>query len=282
MPTKPIGMKMKILRKNKIEMLQFPVLGACCDIFHFCTTRAGGVSEGPFASLNPAIYTDDDPAAIRENLHRLAEAAGVPADRIIVPHQIHGERIGTIDETFLQKKTEEQTALLEGIDALMTDCPGICLAVATADCVPLLLYAPDKKVVAAVHAGWRGTVKRIAQKTVQALCRVYGCEPTQLHAGIGPSIGPAAFEVGEEVVEAFRASGLPVGQLVSRHPENGKAHINLWEANRLQLMEAGVVATNIETAACCTYTHSKELFSARKLGIRSGRILSGIYLRLGK
>ena len=171
----------------------------------------------------------------------------------------------------------EQRQLLEGVDGLVTAEPQVCVAVSTADCVPLLLYAPDQGVVAAIHAGWRGPVKGIAQKAVRCLQTMFGCDPAQVRAGIGPSISQAAFEVGEEVVEAFSSAGMPVYRLMRRDPNNGKAHIDLWGANRWQLMEVGVEAGHLEIAGICTYTQWEHFFSARRLGVRSGRFVSGIF-----
>ena len=149
----------------------------------------------------------------------------------------------------------------------------------TADCVPVLLYAAaGTGMVAAVHAGWRGTIQEIARKTVHVLTQQLHANPAYLRAGIGPSIGLQAFEVGEEVVEAFRPT-TDLRLIMQRNPLTGKAHINLWEANRLQLLKAGLSANHIEIAAICTHTHAADFYSARKLGIASGRFLSGIFLK---
>ena len=144
---------------------------------------------------------------------------------------------------------------MEGVDALVTNVPDVCVAVSTADCVPVLLYAPDRKVVAAVHAGWRGTVLHIARKAASLMIEAYDCDPAQLVAGIGPSISQAAFEVGEEVVKAFQMAGFPMERILRRNAETQKAHIDLWETNRLQLLEAGLLSEHIEIAGICTYIH---------------------------
>ena len=269
------------MNNNKVfqkEMLRLPLLEECRGISHFFTTRQGGVSRGmAFGSMNPGLYTADDPEAVRRNLAILAERLGLPVTRIVMPHQTHEDRLLTIDADFLAKPMAEQRQLLEGVDGLMTVEPQLCVAVSTADCVPLLLYAPDQAVVAAVHAGWRGTVKGIAQKAVRQLQSEFGCDPALVRVAIGPSISQAAFEVGEEVVEAFASAGMPLYRLMRRDPNNGKAHIDLWGANRWQLMEAGVEARHIEIAGICTYSQWERFFSARRLGVQSGRIVSGIF-----
>lgn len=271
-------MKMNNNQSFQKEMLRLPLLEECRGISHFFTTRQGGVSRGmAYGSMNPGLYTTDDPEAVRRNLAILAERIGLSVERIVMPHQTHEDRLLTIDADFLAKPLAEQRQRLEGVDGLVTAEPRLCVAVSTADCVPLLLYAPDQAVVAAVHAGWRGTVKGIAQKAVRKLQSEFGCDPAQMRAAIGPSISQAAFEVGEEVVEAFASAGMPLYRLMRRDPSSGKAHIDLWGANRWQLMETGVQASHIEIAGICTYSQWARFFSARRLGVQSGRIVSGIF-----
>lgn len=275
---KNIGTKMKTLESNSLEMLPFPGLGRSGDIAYFVTTRHGGVSDGPYRSMNLGLHSGDAPARVLQNREILAARLGVSSDRLITPRQIHGDGIAQLDEAYFSHDEETRAEQLSEADALITDKPGIYVAVSTADCVPVLLYAPDRKVVAAVHAGWRGTVKGIAAKTVRRMVEAYECDPSQIRAGIGPSIGPEAFEVGEEVIDAFRAAGADLSQVATRHPQTGKAHVNLWEANRLQLLEAGLSAPHIEVAGICTFTHSGQFFSARRLGVQCGRMWSGICL----
>ena len=260
-------------------MSRFSGLSGIRDISHFITTRHGGVSTGAFASMNPGEYSGDEKESVRKNRELLAQEVGLPAGRIFAPFQTHEDRVKALDARFLGMSQDEQASFLQGVDALVTDVPEVCVAVSTADCVPLLLYAPDQGVVAAVHAGWRGTVLRIAAKTVRFMADRYGCDPGLICAGIGPSIGREAFEVGEEVVEAFRACDFDMNLVCMRNPATGKAHIDLWEANRSLLMIAGLSSDRIEISGICTYTRHADYFSARRLGIKSGRILSGIYLR---
>lgn len=272
-------MKMKILKSKTIRMLQFSGLSGDCNISHFITTREGGVSRGHYAALNPSEYSGDDAEAVRRNRLLIAEAIGIIPEKLLTPYQVHGDEVRVIDALFSSLTSEKQRAYLQGVDALVTAIPGFCVAVATADCVPILLYAADRKVVAAVHAGWRGTVQRIVEKTVRCMTDQFACDPACIKAGIAPSIGKDAFEVGEEVVEAFKKAGMDLSRIMERHVETGKAHIDLWEANRIQLLEAGLSASQVEVAGICTYTHFEDFFSARRLGIESGRILSGIVIK---
>lgn len=260
-------------------MLQFSRLSGYGNIAHFITTREGGVSEGPYASMNPGIYAGDDPGCVRRNRQLLAEALGISSDCFLAPFQVHEDRIAVVEAPFLTWEKERRDTFLQGADAVITQVPGIYPVVSTADCVPVLLYAPDVEAVAAVHAGWRGTVRQIVRKAVQTLTSVYQADPARMEAAIGPFIGKGAFEVGEEVVQAFEASGTDLSAIVWRHPVSGKAHIDLGEANRRQLLTAGVLPARIEQAGICTYTDPEHFFSARRLGIQSGRLWSGIGIK---
>ena len=150
---------------------------------------------------------------------------------------------------------------------------------ATADCVPVLLYDKKQHVVAAVHAGWKGTVKHIVSHVMDHLNQKFGTQGEDVVACIGPSISLESFEVGDEVYDAFKESGFDMSLISMKKKETGKYHIDLWEANRIELLNAGVPAEQIEVAGICTYIHHDEFFSARRLGIDSGRTLSGIMIR---
>jgi YfiH family protein len=147
--------------------------------------------------------------------------------------------------------------------------------VSTADCIPVLLYDKRNLVVAAAHAGWRGTVGGIVQKTLTTMRQEYGTDMNDVLACIGPGISLESFEVGDEVYESFSKAGYDMNRIAKKYD---KWHIDLWEANRIQLEEVGVKHANIETAGVCTYKEYHDFFSARRLGIKSGRILSGIML----
>ncbi len=261
-------------------MLQFDGLSRFCNIFHFISTRQGGVSKGAYESFNLGVYCKDAPEAVRVNRQMLCSAIGIPDHRLFAPYQTHEDKIVHIDASFLNLRADEQEKELHGIDALITDQPGLAIAVSTADCVPVLLYAPEKQVVAAIHAGWRSTVKQIVVQTAERLIREFDCDPYTIVAGIGPSICQDRFEVGEEVGDTFSAAGIDLAPIAVRHPGTGKLHIDLWEANRLQLIQAGILPEHIEIAGLCTYTHSDLFFSARRQGLNSGRMLSGIGLHL--
>ena len=149
------------------------------------------------------------------------------------------------------------------------------MGVSTADCIPVLLYDAAHHACCAVHAGWRGTVKRIVQKAVEAMFQVYGSQPSEIQAVIGPGISLRNFEVGDEVYQQFEEAGFDM-QLIARR--YGKWHIDLWEANRLTLLATGVKADRIQLSGICTYDRVDDFFSARRLGIHSGRIFTAIMM----
>lgn len=196
---------------------------------------------------------------------------------VITGHQVHGSAVAIVDRPDL---TREE---LEGIDALVTNKPGVAIGVRTADCVPVLLYDPEKRVVAAVHSGWKGTVRRIAERTIFTMGRQFGCVPSNLKAVIGPAIGPQSFQVGEEVVAHFKDQGFPLEAIWFFNEGEGEYamhhghHIDLWKANRWILEQSGVLAENIRTICIDTYTDER-FFSARREGIECGRIINAIKL----
>ena len=244
----------------------------------FSTTRHGGCGSDAYGTFNCTPYTGDSRAVVLANQDQLCKLIGISARKLIIPYQTHSCNVLHIDEAFMQLSADARHALLQEQDALITSQPGVCLCVSTADCVPLLLYDAVRHVVAAVHAGWRGTVGKIAVQALHAMAQAYGTQGADVHAIIGPCISLEAFEVGIEVYDAFAAADFDMEQITQWHPEKGKFHINLPKANRLQLLAAGLSPESIHDSAICTYTHYHDYFSARRLGIKSGRILNGIVM----
>lgn len=245
----------------------------------FSTTRQGGVSVGAYASFNANLYCGDDVQHVQQNRELLCQFLGLPFSHLLMPHQTHHDKVCKIDESFLSLSQSEREQRLEGIDALMTDLPDVCVSVSTADCIPVLLYDDVHHAVAAVHAGWRGTVSSIVRKTVERMEEVYHTDVNDVKAVIGPGISLDAFEVGDEVYDAFQSAGFPMLQIAKRYvlsEEKAKWHIDLWEANRWELLQSGVPFSHIHLSGICTYSHNDRFFSARRAGIHSGRILNGI------
>ena len=241
----------------------------------FSTTRQGGYSQGNYGQFNINCYCGDDKEAIRQNREALCQLLAIADDHLVMPHQVHLTKIAQIDDAFFALPADERHQTLEGVDALMTNMEGVCIGVSTADCIPVLLYDPVHRAACAIHAGWRGTVKRITEQAVAQMTAVYGTHPADIIAQIGPGIHLDSFEVGDEVYEAFQQEGFDM-QAISKKKE--KWHIDLPECNRLQLIAKGVPADHIAVSSVCTYQQADRFFSARRLGINSGRIFTAIIL----
>lgn len=243
----------------------------------FSTQRGEG--SGNYAGFNITHYCGDTTEHVTECRKELCHELGIDDTRLILPRQTHGNRVLCIDDGFIEKTKEEQEMQLHGVDAIITNMPRTCIGVSTADCIPILLYDNTTGVVAAVHAGWRGTVAHIAKRSISAMTEHYGSNTNDIKAIIGPGISLDSFEVGDEVYEHFADAGFPMERIAKRYPAadcKEKWHIDLWEANRIQMIETGINPQNITTAGICTYQQHEEFFSARRLGINSGRIFSGI------
>lgn len=200
---------------------------------------------------------------------------------VVQPHQVHGCVIREVTDPHTTRDE------LEGVDALVTNVPGVAISVRTADCIPVLLYDPVHKAVAAVHAGWRGTVQHISLKVIDRMRELYGTRASDLLAVIGPGIGPDSFQVGQEVADAFAAAGFPMEKILSdrgpkkpsvKNPMNGGLHLDLWEANRWLLIMSGVLADNIQISGICTYLNNDLFYSARREGIKCNRMITSIMM----
>lgn len=261
-----------------IEMMRYALFEKYPALFALSTEREGGVSKGNYASLNMCDYTGDNPLSVETNRQIFCEKHRIARERLFMPHQTHGNRVSVLDEPFLQLSPALQRERLHGVDALVTDRKNVCIGISTADCVPLLLFDPVQEVVAAVHAGWRGTLAKIVTSTVETMSICFGSLPTHLLVQIAPCISVENYEVGRDLYELFRQKGFPVEQLFFEK-NNGKFHFDLKAANRFLLLEAGVLPDRIAVSECCTFRDSDRFFSARKLGIDSGRMFSCMMLR---
>ena len=231
---------------------------------------------GNYASFNLSPFSGDNPVHLEENHQILCRKLGIDPSKLIIPYQTHGTEIRIIEQTFLQLSTHEKLQYLSGVDALITQLPGVCIGVTTAYCVPLIFFDSQKKVIAVAHAGWRGTCGRIAEKTVLKMIEKFGCNAANIVVSVGPSISVDVYNVGHELIEAFENEGFDIDSVFVEKGE--KLHLDLWEANRQSLLKAGILPEHIEISGICTYTEHDRFFSARRLGLKSGRMLSGIML----
>jgi YfiH family protein len=238
------------------------------NVRHGFSTRIGGVSEGPFASLNVAVGPGDRADHVAENLKRFAEAIGVDPERLYQTSQVHGADVRTIEPS-----DDRLAVVQEHADALVAHDPSTAIGVRTADCVPILLHEGNTNVVAAVHAGWRGVVGGVVQSALAHLAiRARGSRG--IVAAIGPSIGACCFEVGEEVAMALADAAPGDDRIVLR--DRDKPHVDLRRAVRLQLRALGVDDASIEDVPGCTRCDAEKFFSHRRDGARSGRLISAI------
>ena len=246
------------------------------EVIAFSTTRQGGYSEGNYGQFNINRYCGDSAEAITQNRQALCQLLDINDSRLLMPHQVHLTKIATVDDDFLSLDSDGRQQRLEGVDAIMTNIAGVCIGVSTADCIPVLLYDSMHHAACAVHAGWRGTVARIVEKAVKAMTETYGTNPIDIVAQIGPGIGLDSFEVGDEVYDAFAQAGFDMAAICQKQV---KWHINLPACNKLQLIATGVTPAHITMSDICTYKAHDTFFSARRLGINSGRIYTAIVMK---
>lgn len=266
-------------KKNRLRILHFDNLSQNENIIHFVSTRLGGFSEPPYDSLNIGFASGDNPIQVIRNRELLAETLDINADNFVFCRQVHDIKVRIVTMADLENDRSSVIPPQVEADAMVTDIPNFCLCVAVADCVPILLHDPVKKIIAAVHAGWKGTVKKIALNTVNAMSSSFDCNPENIIAGIGPSIGPEYYEIGEDVIgKVDHAFGAKAGNVLN-HKKDGSTYLDLWQANKMTLVEAGLTDENIEIAGLCTYDNPELFYSYRRDGKRCGRLAAGIILR---
>ncbi|RKD92458.1 peptidoglycan editing factor PgeF [Mangrovibacterium diazotrophicum] len=255
---------MKKISSNQKYFYQFDRLSGD-GILHFSSTKAGWGGDGR------CRFTGDSAEVYADYRRELAESLGLKQVQFVFPRQTHSSHVVVV-----QKSREVQD--VEDTDALVTNQPGLCICVQTADCVPVLIYDPVRKVVAAIHAGWRGTVGKIVEKTVATMKSVFQSDPSDLLAGIGPSISTLNYEIGEDVIFAVRENFANHQQLLVSSEKEGKAYFDLWKANQSVLLGAGLSALNIEVMNLCSYDEEHDFFSARRDGLLTGRMITGIMI----
>lgn len=287
---------------SNLPVLQSQLLAKETGIVHFSTMRGITSADDPYSQYNMCDYTGDSIEHVSQCRKSFAEALGISPESMWFPHQVHGTEVVVVDsktlkaleaetenkttraiETEFASKTpqvvgadaETKTRQTIEADAVITFEKHLLIGVSTADCVPILVYNPINNLIAAIHAGWRGTVAGIVTKTLNIIKELSNGDISSCKAMIGPSIAPDAFEVGDEVAEQFRNAGYG-SCVISTYK---KPHIDLWQANVMQLLNAGLSLENIDCTPVCTYNNPDSLFSARRIGIKSGRITTAIMLQ---
>ena len=254
---------MRNVVRNGLSLWEFDSLSAQTGIRHFVTDRNTNPLGEPFTL---SYSSTPDRELVVKNRRLLAQAMQVEEHALFLPSQVHKTHIVHVTPATTKDELKET-------DALITAHPGICIAVMSADCVPIILYDAKNNVAAAVHSGWRGTVARILEKTLNEMNVHYGTAGADVFAGIGPSVSQESYEVGEEVITAVQAAFDAHDELLT-HTLPQKAKLDLWNANRHQLLEFGVPQGQIEISNLCTVIHNHAFFSARKGD--AGRFAAGI------
>jgi polyphenol oxidase len=259
----PVGLR----AVGPLQLLTWPALdGSGADAV--VTARAGGVSSGPYATLNLSLSVGDDPASVLENRRRLAAALGVSLGDFVFASQVHGSGVHVVGEPDRGRGAFSPDEAIADTDALVTRSPGVVLAILTADCVPIVLHDPVAGVLACVHAGWRGSVARVSATAVAAM-QSLGSRPRDVIAGLGPAVAPARYQVGPDVHQAVtRAFGVTAGAFIRPDSAAERWLLDLRAVNRFVLREAGVRdaqihATHLPTGAIDS---QPQLFNKRYMG----------------
>ena len=222
------------------------------------STRLGGVSRLPEQALSLGNFSHDQREAVLENRRRFLEAVGATGWQLVTAKQIHSAEVRSV------RDAEDARREPAAGDALTANIPRTLLAVQTADCLPVLIVDERTHAVAAIHAGWRGTLARIVARTVERMQQQYDSRPEDLRAALGPAIGACCFEVGPEVLDAFQREFSYADELISDRPQDGKGHLDLNQANARQLIDCGLRADRIYDSGLCTYCRHDLFFSYRR------------------
>lgn len=262
---------------GKVPYLSYPLLEQTGIVHHGFSTRLGGVSTGHCATMNISTTRGDDPEAVEENIKRIASAIGVRPENMTYTHQVHTTNVAVVKEDDRGKRFQET-------DGLITDIPGICLVTFYADCVPLYFVDPVKKAIGLSHSGWRGTVGKMANVTVRKMQETYGSDPKDIRAAVGPSICRDCYEVSEDVIEQFRKhydEQIWPGLFYQKENQKGtdKYQLDLWEANKQNLLESGILPEHIAVTNLCTCCNPEILFSHRILGWNRGNLSAFLALK---
>jgi polyphenol oxidase len=268
---------MKPYPTKNTNLYKFEILEQYHEVRHFVTSRLGGFSEGNYKGLNLGFGTDDDPEIIIKNRHALTEDLGIPLEWFVFMRQTHSYHIEVVDVSQRGFGAFSRENAIANTDAIITSNKNICLVVQVADCVPLLLLDSSKGVIAAIHAGWRGTFQEITRLTIEKMVSEFNSNPTDIIACIGPSVGPCCYETGNEIRQQFIQKNEKYSEIFFH--KNNKLILDLWKANKMQLLAAGIKEENIEASNLCTNCNHDLFYSSRFDSGNTGRFVAGIMLQ---
>lgn len=268
----------RVCEKDGVVFLSYPALERTGLVKHGFSTRLGGVSSGMWSTMNLSFTRGDDERCVRENFRRIAEAIGIPEQSIVCSDQTHTVNVRRVTRRDCGNGLTREKSFFD-VDGMITDEPGVALATFYADCVPLYFVDVRRKAIGLSHSGWRGTVNRMGARTVEAMEREFGTDPKDLVAAIGPSICMDCYEVSSDVADQFvRDFPEKIHDTILLDKKNGKYQLNLWEANRFVLEDAGIPRERISMPQLCTCCNPEFLFSHRASGGRRGNL--GAFLML--
>lgn len=263
---------------GQLSLLHYPMLEQTGIVEHCFTTRLGGVSEGIYSTLNFSFTRGDNPEAVLENYRRVAETFGKTVDDFVCTDQTHTTnvlQVGTAEKGYGVTKERPYT----DVDGLITNEPGVILSTFYADCVPLYFVDPVHKAIGLSHSGWRGTVGRMGQKTLEAMAEAYGTKPEDVYAAIGPSICQDCYEISEDVAEHFYEEFEGHGDEILLNKGNGKYQLDLWKTNEIVMLEAGIRPEHLAVTNICTCCNSEVLFSHRASQGKRGNLAAFLMLK---
>lgn len=267
-------------KKGEVEFLSFPGLEGTGLVNHLFSTRMGGVSEGSFSSLNLSYTRGDDKSHVDENYRRIAAVFDSTPDKIVCSDQTHTTNLRLVTKEDAGKGVVREKDYTD-VDGLITNVPGLILATFYADCVPLFFVDTENKAIGLSHSGWKGTVKKMGRATLNAMEEAFGTKAEKVKAAIGPSICQDCYEIGSDVAEQFKQvfSG-QTKEILKPGREEGKYQLDLWEANKIILLDAGILPENLEVTDICTCCNSDYLFSHRASRGKRGNL--GAFMELRK
>lgn len=265
-----------VVNHGDLQYICFPKLCECGCVRHIFSTRHGGVSSGEFASMNLSFNRGDSRENVLENYRILCSAVGIDVNNLVLSRQTHTNNVLTVTKEHCGVGITKQS--FNDVDGLITNEPGVALVTQYADCTPLLFCDPVNKVIATSHAGWRGTVQLIGKVTVEKMQSEFGCDAKDIIAGIGPCILDCCYEVDEPVYNEFEKIPFMDMKKIFTYKQNGRYMLNLAEANRLILLESGILPEHIDITDICTCCSHEDLHSHRATGGKRGNLAAVIEL----
>lgn len=262
---------------GSIKLYEIPSFKRSGLVSHGFSTRLGGIGTAPYDTLNLAFHVGDSPETVIANRKIVCRALGVETDNIVAARQVHSGNIALVGPRHAGRGAFSYNTALPDTDGLITNRPGLLLSTFYADCVPIFILDPVKKVIALAHAGWKGTLARIGAETVNKMAAAFGTEPADCLVGIGPSVGPCCYEVDEPLIRLVRDE-FDWWPDILEHTKNDRAKLDLWTANSKIMSGAGIKPDNVEIAHICTCCSQHLLFSYRGSRGVTGRM--GAFLML--